>query len=175
MNIVTPMVYDNGIFVSQHRNGSFFYSVSDSNDVTTEWTSKGSGYMSTPIRIGDYAYLHLGNGRFSCVDLRTGEETWRTTPYGEYWSLLWQDDKILALDSEGTLRLIRANPERYEVLDEIDVADASTWGHLAMAGDQVFVRELEALTVFAWQSTDGAEVAPAAGAGDNSGPDSRRD
>ncbi len=174
MNIVTPMSYGNGIFVSQHRNGSHFYSVSSSNDVAPAWTSKGSGYMSTPVQIGDYAYLHLGNGRFSCIDLRTGEEKWRTTPFGEYWSIAWQGDKLLALDAEGELRLIRANPDQYELLDEAAVATASAWGHIAVAGEQVFVRELEALNVFVWPSRGTPRVAAAGPASDNSDPDTRR-
>ena len=153
MNIVTPVVHEDGFFVSQHRNGSYYYKTVREGEagrfrVEPVWRNKGSGYMSSPIVIGGFAYLHLGNGRFSCVDLASGEERWRTKPLGEYWSLLWQGDRILALAEDGTLRLIQANPDRFVLMDEREVAAATTWGHLAMAGDQLFVRELEALSVF---------------------------
>jgi outer membrane protein assembly factor BamB len=158
MNIVTPVVHDGGVFVSQHRNGSHFYQTSTDQAgafrVRPGWSSKGSGYMSSPVVIGGFAYLHLGNGRFSCLDLSTGQERWRTAPMGEYWSILWQDDRILALSDEGVLRMIRANPLRFELLGEVEVANASTWGHLAVAGDQLFVRELEALSVFRFPLAD---------------------
>ena len=71
---------------------------------------------------------------------------------------MWQDDRILALDTEGTLRLVRATPERFELLDEREVARTSTWGHLAVQGDGVFVRELEAISAFRWNLGDAARV-----------------
>jgi outer membrane protein assembly factor BamB len=162
MNIVTPTVTHDGVFVSQYRNGSFFFRThleprldEDSDDlgrfvVETAWTNKGSGYMSSPVVIGDHVYQHLGNGRLSSIDLRTGVENWRTTPLGEYWSMVFQGDRILALDSEGTLRLVRANAERFELIDEREVAQSSTWGHIAVSGDHLFVREMEAVSTFRW-------------------------
>jgi outer membrane protein assembly factor BamB len=172
MNIVTPLTHGDGIFVSQYQNGSYFYEAEPgaSGSLRNTWTGKASGYMSTPVKIGDYAYLHLGNGRFSCVDLRTGEEKWRTTPFSEYWSMVWQGDRILALDADGVLRLIRANPERYEVIGETSVADAQTWGHVALADDQIFVRELEAISVFRWPARATSPALPMGAIGSEDGP-----
>lgn len=165
MNIVTPTVYGDGIFVSQYRNGSFFFRTrfepridGDSDNpgrFTAEeaWKNKGSGYMSSPVVIGDHVYQHLGNGRLSSIDLRTGEENWRTKPLGEYWSMVWQGDRILALDSEGTLRLVHANPEAFELIDEREIAQTSTWGHIAVSGEGLFVRELEAISAFRWNGS----------------------
>ena len=56
---------------------------------------------------------------------------------------------ILALDERGILFLIRANPEKFDVIAERKVAD-DTWAHLAVAGDQLFIRELRALAVYDW-------------------------
>ena len=75
--------------------------------------------------------------------------------------------QILALAEDGTLRLIQANPDRFVLMDEREVAAATTWGHLAMAGDQLFVRELEALSVFRFApSSEGAVVARGPGGTD---------
>ena len=38
------------------------------------------------------------------------------------------------LSDAGVLRLIRANPEAYEVIDELAIAESPTWAHLAIAG-----------------------------------------
>ena len=160
---IVAVKQDDGVFVSQYRNGSFFFAVDrmarldeDSDDlgrfsVDTVWTNKGSGYMSSPVVIGDHVYQHLGNGRLSSIDLRTGEENWRTRSMGEYWSMVYQGDRILSLDAEGTLRLMRANPESFDLIDEVEVAEQSTWGHLAVSGDGLFVRELEAISVYRWK------------------------
>ena len=158
MNIVTPSVYRDGVFVSQYRNGSYFFrpggrAGSGQVRMETAWTNKGSGYMSSPVVIDDHVYQHLGNGRLSSIDLRSGEENWRTRPLGEYWSMVWQGDRILAMSTDGSLRLVRATPDRFELLDEREVAQTSVWGHVAVSGDGVFVRELEAISAFQWTDT----------------------
>ncbi len=37
--------------------------------VNARWENKREGYMSSPIIIGDYIYLHLRNKRFTCLEL----------------------------------------------------------------------------------------------------------
>lgn len=51
----------------------------------------------------------------------------------------------------GQLLLIAASPERYDVKDQMQVAEAETWGHLAVDGDLLVIRELEALSCFTWK------------------------
>jgi hypothetical protein len=93
----------------------------------------------------------LGNERFTCIDLKTGERTWTSTPQGKYASLVVQGDRILALNEQGTLLLIRANPEKFELLDSRKVAEGDTWAHLAIVGDELYIRELESFSAFRWR------------------------
>jgi outer membrane protein assembly factor BamB len=168
MNIVTPLVAGDSIFVSQYQNGSYRYDVSgqgDSLSVSLAWNQKASGYMSSPVLLDGHAYQHLGNGRLTCIDLESGQETWRTTPLGEYWSMLLQGERILALDSEGTLRLIAANPDSYHLVAEREVASTSTWGHLAVDSGQIFIREIEALSVYSWRHGETVPASDPAAAG----------
>ena len=45
--------------------------------------------MSTPVIIDGHAFLHLRSQKFTCVELKTGKQTWTTTGrYGQYWSLV---------------------------------------------------------------------------------------
>lgn len=120
--------------------------------VDSAWEDGSQGYMSSPLVIDDHVYLHLRNRRFACFDLRSGKQTWRTQPFAEYWSLVANGDRILALDCEGQLRLIRANPERYEELDSAKLAEAPTWAHLAVCGDEIVIRELNALASYRWRT-----------------------
>ena len=60
-------------------------------------------------------------------------------------------DKILALDERGNLHLLRANPDKFELLDSKEVTKSPAWAHVAVAGDQVFVRELKAITAYGWK------------------------
>ncbi len=111
--------------------------------------------MSTPVVINGHAYLHLRNQRFTCIDLATGESKWTTKPYGKYWSMVANGDRILALDQRGEILLIHATPEKFELVDSRKLTDDETWAHLAVAGDEVFVRELNAMTVYRWSDEPG--------------------
>jgi len=153
MNILTPVVSGDRIFTSPYKNGSYMYEVKREGDgfsVAEVWSHPGSGYMSSPVVIDGHVYLHLGNGRLSCLEIATGEERWRTTGFGKYWSMAWQGEKILALDADGDLVLIRANPERFELLDEREITSQQAWGHLAVRGNELFVRDLESIRAFRW-------------------------
>jgi outer membrane protein assembly factor BamB len=121
-------------------------------DVAESWNIAMEGYMSSPVVIGKHAYMHLRNQRVSCVNLETGKTTWTTTKtYGKYWSMVANGDKILALDERGILYLLKANPEKFELLDEKKVSDQECWGHLAIVGDEVFIRELQGVSAWKWK------------------------
>lgn len=154
MNILTPVIFGDGIFTSAYQHKSWLFSVSKADDkfqVEERWSDKAQGYLSTPVVIDGHAYLHLQNQRFTCLDLASGKRTWTSQPYGKYCSLVAQKDLILALDQRGKLLLLKANPTEFELLGERDVSDQESWGHLAVCGDEIFVRELNAMSVFRWK------------------------
>ncbi len=157
MNIHTPTVVGDRVFTSSYGGGSFMYAVEKTLDrfsVKALWRNKLQGYMSSPIVIDGHAYMHLRNQRFACLDLKTGKETWITTPHGKYWSLVSQNDHILALDERGELFLLRANPRKFELIDQRKISDEPTWAHLAVCGGEVFIRELNAMAVYSWDEPE---------------------
>jgi outer membrane protein assembly factor BamB len=154
MNIVTPTVSEGRVFTTSYGGGSFLFAVDPARTdkpVEQVWRNKIQGYMSTPIVMGSHAYVHLRNQRFACLDLATGKESWITKPFGRYWSLVAQGDRILALDETGDLRLIRASPTEYVPLGEAKVAAEESWAHLAVEGDELFIRDLKGLTSYRWR------------------------
>lgn len=154
MNILTPIIYNDAIFTSSYRNGSWLYNINRTeNDwkVNEAWKSNAQGYMSTPVVINDHVYLHLQNERFACINLKNGERTWTSQPVGKYASLIAQGNRILALMSNGKLLLLEADPAKFTLIDELEISDDETWAHLAMDGNQVFIRELNALAVYEWK------------------------
>jgi outer membrane protein assembly factor BamB len=156
MNILTPLIFGDAIFTSSYQNKSWLFNVSKSQgkfQIKEAWSNKAHGYMSTPVVIEGYAYLHLQNQRFTCLNLSTGEQTWTSPAFGKYCSLVAQKDRILALDQRGKLLLIQANPKRFVLLDERKVSDEDTWAHLAVCDDEVFIRELNGISVFRWKDS----------------------
>jgi len=47
--------------------------------------------------------------------------------------------------------LIEADPKQFKLLDKRQVSEQDAWAHVAVAGDQVFVREREAIAVYRWR------------------------
>lgn len=153
MNILTPTVIGDTIFTSSYGGRSTLLGLSceDSSwKVTEAWTHKSQGYMSSPVVIDGHIYLHLRNQRLVCLDATTGVERWTTTPFGKYWSMVANGDKLLALDENGELLLIQSSPKEFKLIDRHRVADNS-WAHVAVVNNEVFVRSLSELKVFTWQ------------------------
>ncbi len=154
MNILTPTpVSSNRIFTSTYGGKTLAFDVARDGDrfsVKPAWSFKAQGYMTSPILHDGHAYLHLRNQRALCVSLDDGAEKWTTTEsFGKYWSLVANRDRILALDERGILMLMAASPAKHEVLSKRKVGD-DTWAHLAVAGNEVFIRELKALAAYDW-------------------------
>jgi outer membrane protein assembly factor BamB len=156
MNILTPTVLGDRIFTSAHSGSSQLFELAlrdESFHVERVWENRAQAYMSSPVVIDEYLYMHLKNQRFTCLDLETGETQWTSKPFGKYWSLVVQRDRILALDERGDLLLVRADSKSFNLIDRLHISDAPTWAHLAVAGDMVFVRELNAQVAFRFSAS----------------------
>jgi len=162
MNILTPVVWGNTLFTSSYGGASLLFDLKKTNDafkLSEVWKDrKSQGYMSTPVVIDGYIYFHRRDRRFCCLDPQAKKILW-TSPekFGRYWSLVANGATILALDQKGELLLIHAHPEAFKLSDRRQISTQETWGHLAVAGDQVFVRELKALAVYRWSEPARAE------------------
>ena len=156
MNILTPVAYSNIVFTSTYGGKTIGFRVQRSADqwqVAPAWTHKAQGYMTTPVVIGGIAYTQLRSQRAMAIDLLSGKELWTTSEsFGKYWSLVAQGQKVLALDERGTLYLFNARPEKFDLLDSRKISAAESWAHLAVCGDELFVRELNALVAYRWSS-----------------------
>ncbi len=154
MNILTPTIWNNSIFTSSYGGKSLMFDFEPNESgawkVNERWSAKAEAYMSSPVVIGAHLYVHLRNQRLVCIDLASGEEQWRSRPYGKYWSMLTNGKQILALDEQGKLLLINANPKAFELVDERVVSQNECWAHVAMVDQQIFVRHLLGLSVFHW-------------------------
>ena len=152
MNILTPTLWDNAIFTSSYGGRSLLIDVPKNESTKVRWENKLEGYMSSPVIIDNFVYMHLRNKRFACLDLQTGKELWTTKPYGEYWSMVSNGKQILALDQTGQLRLIAHNPSEFQLLSERQVSEQEAWAHLAIAGDQIAIRSQKKLMLFDWKA-----------------------
>ena len=87
---------------------------------------------------GGHAY-GLDDGRLACIDLSTGERTWKDGNFGSGQSLL-VDDLVIVQSESGPVYLASARPEAYEELGRIDALSSKTWNHPTLAGRYLLVR-----------------------------------
>ncbi len=156
MNILTPVVQGDTLFTSTYGGKTIGFKVAQADGkftVTEAWQHKAQAYMTTPVLIDGVAYTHLKSQRVMAIEIATGKELWTTSEsFGKYWSLVARGDRILALDQRGELLLFRANKEKPDLLDRRKLTKAETWAHLALADNQVFIRELNALVAYIWSA-----------------------
>ncbi len=153
--ILAPIAYQDGIFTSTRASRTGHYPLTYRKKqftISDGWKNKLTIYMSSPVVVGDHVYAHLKNGRFACVDLRNGKTNWISNrPFGKYCSMVWRKNRILALTDDGRLLLIHADPGQFVLADSRKISTAETWGHLAIVGQHIYIRERNAIAAYRWQ------------------------
>ena len=158
MNILTPTFVGDSILTATYGGKTHLFTPAQTSEnewsITEAWSQKVQGYMSSPVNDGSQAYLHGRSGRLVCLNTETGNIDWTSSEsLGKYCSMILHDNRILALSNDGKLRLIAANPKEYSVIDTFKVSDEDTWAHVAIADAQVFIRSLNALTIWNWEAS----------------------
>ena len=155
MNILTPVVYGDSVFTSTYGGTTTLFNISSDEGAlrpSPAWSIKVQGYMCTPVVVNGVAYEHTKNQRILAVDLKTGKELWTSKEsFGKYWSLVANGDRILALDQRGSLYLLKANPAQFELIDQRKISEQETWAHLAVIGNEIYIRQLDALVAWSWE------------------------
>ena len=156
MNILTPTIIGNKVLTATYGGKTHMFEVNRKSenkwDIDEVWQQKFQGYMSSPVVVGNYVYLHGRSGRMVCVELSSGETQWTSTKsFGKYCSMVTDGESILTLSDKGVLYSIQANPTEFNIQDEVKISKDPTWAHIGLADNQVFIRSLKSLSVFEWR------------------------
>jgi outer membrane protein assembly factor BamB len=85
-------------------------------------------HWNTPVHHEGYLYAssgrHTENAELRCVELTTGKVMW-SQPDLTRASLLYVDGHFVCLSEDGALRLVRANPQKYDPVAEVVLAEKS--------------------------------------------------
>jgi outer membrane protein assembly factor BamB len=88
-----------------------------------------------------YLYGSGSNSKgWFCLDFLTGKLVWRSDGKG---SITYADGMIYLLDERGTMRLVRATPEKFEKSGEFRVpkgGDSMYWAHPVVCGGRLYLR-----------------------------------
>lgn len=130
VNASVPVVVGNQVFISEtYGPGSALLKVSANQDAQVVWqdsdrsrTKAMQTHWNTAIHHDGYLYgcsgRHLYNAELRCIDWKTGKVQW-SEPELTRTSLLYIDNHFICLGEDGTLRLLKANPDRYEEISNL--------------------------------------------------------
>lgn len=106
--------------------------------------------MMTPVLLDGYAYS-LTDGFVECSSMEDGEEgrrVWRKRARVGNGQLLLVGDKLLVHTETGELKLVKASPDGYQELGEIETIDGICWNTICLYDNLLLVRsELEAACI----------------------------
>ena len=89
-------------------------------------------------------------GNLFCINAQSGQTAWiDTTQHGRgFAAILDVGSCLLALPSTSELIAFKPSDKQYEELARIKVADTPTYAHPVIAGNRIFVRDEEAVTMW---------------------------
>lgn len=133
VNASVPVVEGDEVFISEtYEIGSSLLKVRPGGydliwkDNTKVRAKAMLAHWNTPIHVDGYLYGCSGRNEpdadLRCIEWKTGRLMWAEKPpieVRERSSLLYVDGHFIYLGEFGMLRLIKANPQRYELISEI--------------------------------------------------------
>jgi outer membrane protein assembly factor BamB len=113
------------------------------------WTSVGlKPYFNDFVVHEGHAYGFDGR-ILACIDLDTGERTWKGGRYGNgQLVLLPNQDLLLVLSEEGDIALVSATPGAFREISKRPAIRGKTWNHPVVVGDVILVRNGEEMAAF---------------------------
>ncbi len=100
----------------------------------------------TAVGIGDWVYGSSGDfgpSFLSCVNTRTGEFGWRQRGIAKA-NVMFADGKLIVLDEDGALYLVKADPARYRLLAKAPgICKKTAWTVPTLVGRTLYIRDRE--------------------------------
>lgn len=160
-NIPTAIVKDNLIFTSTGYNtGSALLELVAEGDgvaVKEKYWLPGRTFQNKHggvTLVDGHLYCGHGNGNGLpiCADFYSGEVTWgpeRAKGKGEA-TLVYADGHLVVRRENGTVMLIKANPEKMEIVNSFTPAfqQGKTWAHPVIANGILYLREQDKLMAY---------------------------
>ena len=111
--------------------------------VTELWASlRLRVHHGTLLRIGDMVVGSSGNGPapMTALEVKTGRLLWQDRAFQKA-TFVYADGKLVVLDEDGQLALVRLTPERMSVLARTPILDRLSWTPPTLAGTTLLVRD----------------------------------
>jgi outer membrane protein assembly factor BamB len=113
------------------------------------WTNDVlSSYLSSMLVHEGHVYGMNDGGEFACVRTSDGKTVWTGGSHGYYCSPVLAGRRLLALNEQGELAVLAADPAAYRPLGASRLAHSATWTMPAIVGSRIYVRSGDGLDCF---------------------------
>ena len=151
----TPHVYQNDVIEAGRGNGiTRFRVVREGNAWTTEnvWhTDTVSLHMTNGVIVDDvlYGLSHLNSGQYFGLDLDTGDVLWTSPPrQADNAAIVYAGTTIFSLEADAELVVFPSSRTGFEPVQRYEVATSATWAQPTLAGNRLFVKDVDSLTLW---------------------------
>ena len=105
---------------------------------------------NTPVLKDGLLFGLSDQGNLFCIDAQTGKTAWiDTTKYGRgFAAIVGAGNVLLALPSTSELIVFKPDSKAYGEITRYKVADTPTYAHPVIAGNRIFTRDQETLTMW---------------------------
>ncbi|MDQ2179032.1 PQQ-binding-like beta-propeller repeat protein [Marinifilum sp. D714] len=143
-----PIVFDgNKIFISAVRNPGFIVLEVNNNKAKeiSRGTSMKNDYSSSIYHDGYVYGFHVA--ALQCISVKTGEKKWTKRGYGK-GSLIRIGNQLLVLSDKGKLIQVKATPEAYTELGNIQAINGKSWTAPSFANGKIYLRNLTEMACY---------------------------
>jgi outer membrane protein assembly factor BamB len=140
-----PVVSGDRVFISSGDDGGELLRIT-AKGAERLWKNRNlSTFTGSAVLIGGMLYGHETAGykgadqELRCVDLETGSVKWGEKGFGQ-GSIIAAGDRLIVLSDKGELSVVRANPDRFELLARSQVIGGKCWTSPVIARGAIYVR-----------------------------------
>lgn len=138
-NASDVVVSDGRLFVSSgHGVGGALFDLSTGLPAEV-WRSKNMRTYLSNCVLWKGLLFGFDDKQLRCLDWRTGEVRWSSPKIG-LGSLILADERLIALQEDGTLRIVEASGDAYRSVAEVKILAGRCWSAPALADGRLFVR-----------------------------------
>lgn len=159
-NSGTPIIDGDTVICSGPNAGTAAFKIEKDKDAFTAkplWKkTQAAGIYNTPVLKDGLLYGLSSAGRgptnLFCMNAQTGEVLWTdSTPRGECGAVLDAGAVLLALTSDSNLVVFKPSNKEYSELVKLKISDTPPWAYPIIAGNRVFVKGKDTLTLMSIQ------------------------
>ncbi len=154
-NAATPIIDGQTVIYTGATRGTSAVKISKQGDAFTAtplWSNPDvATQYNSPVLKDGFIYGMSDHGNLFCLDAQTGKTAWLDTVQrdrGGFATTIDAGSVMFTLPSNSKLIVYKPDEKAYTELTQITVADTPTFAYPIVAGNRIFVKDKDAITLW---------------------------